>query len=118
MKLQGGLECQHADEVHGPDTAGEAAGAEHAPLALRRGLFAMGLALGHVQGRKAPRAGHGIGEQYQEGFMATIDDDSSGCRKIGEQLQTQPFHCVPLGRVFTRLRYNPWQTVQRQYRKR
>ncbi|MNC76316.1 hypothetical protein D3C75_1280160 [compost metagenome] len=90
--------------MQGPDTTGQAAGAEHAPLALRGGLFAMGLALDHVQGREARSASHGVGEQDQEGFVPTIDDDASGCRKIGEQLQSQPFHCAPRGRVFTRLR--------------
>ncbi|MNV68601.1 hypothetical protein D3C71_1614650 [compost metagenome] len=112
------LEGQHADEVHGPDATCKAAGTEHVPLSVGGGVFAVGLALGHVQGGEAGRTGDEVGEQNQERFMLAINDDAPGCRQVGKQLQPQPFHGMPHDRVFTRLRYNPVQTVQRQYRKR
>ncbi|MNP30880.1 hypothetical protein D3C76_1239770 [compost metagenome] len=86
------LEGKHADEVHGPDATGQAAGAKHVPLSVGSGLFAVGLALGHVQGREASRASNEVGEQNQKRLMAAIDNDTPGCRKVGEQLQPQPFH--------------------------
>ena len=112
-----GPKGQHADEVHGPYAACQAASSKHVPLSVGGGVVAVGLALGHVEGGETGRASNEIGEQNQERFMTAVDDDAPGCGKIGEQLQPQPFHGMPLDRVFTRLRYNPVQTVQRQYRK-
>ncbi|MNH10675.1 hypothetical protein D3C79_701620 [compost metagenome] len=58
-------ERQHADEMHRPDPSGQAASTQHAPLPLGSRLFAVGLALGHVQGGKAGSAGHSEGDQDQ-----------------------------------------------------
>ncbi|MNH40720.1 hypothetical protein D3C79_1020760 [compost metagenome] len=42
------LQGQQADEVHGPDAAGQAAGTEQAPPPLSRGQLNVAQALGHV----------------------------------------------------------------------
>jgi len=60
------LERQHADEMHGPDTARQTPGTDPAPESLGGGFFHMADPLGHVQRGEAGRTGHQIGQQHQK----------------------------------------------------
>ncbi|MNG20873.1 hypothetical protein D3C84_1051700 [compost metagenome] len=64
-----GLEGQHGDEVHGPDAAAQAQGADPAPVASGLGTFGMGHTIGDAQGGVAGGAGHHIGQQHQAEYM-------------------------------------------------
>ncbi|MNP26171.1 hypothetical protein D3C76_1190130 [compost metagenome] len=73
--FQGGLECQHADEMHGPDTPGQAKGTQQAPLPLGAGMFHMADTLGNVQGGITARARYQVGKQHQEGAVPAIQQN-------------------------------------------
>ena len=62
VHFDGCLKGQHADEMHGPDAAGQAAGAKYVPLPVGGRVFAVGLALGHVEGGETGCAGYYVGE--------------------------------------------------------
>ncbi|MNP04879.1 hypothetical protein D3C76_968150 [compost metagenome] len=84
VNFQRCLQGQHADEVHGPDAASQAAGTEQAPLPLGCGQFDVAQAFGHVEGGEAASTGNQECKQHQVGVMPAINQDLSGCRKFGE----------------------------------
>ena len=60
MDSDGRLERQHADEVRRPDPAGQATGADPAPMAFCRQVINVADTLGHVQGAKTRGAGNQV----------------------------------------------------------
>ncbi len=95
LNIDGGLEGQHADEVHGPDAAGQAGRADPAPDSPRPRIFGMHQALCHVQGGEARRAGDQIGHHHQQRVVAAIEENLPARRQLGNKLQTKPLHSMP-----------------------
>jgi hypothetical protein len=89
------LERQHADEMHGPDTARQTPGTDPAPESLGGGFFHMADPLGHVQRGEAGRTGHQIGQQHQKRVMGAIEYDLSALWQPGHEMQTKPLHSMP-----------------------
>ena len=89
------LERQHANEMHGPDPARQASGADPAPEPLRGGFFHVTDPFGHVQCGKAADAGDQIGQQHQKRVMCAIEYDLAALRQLGNEMQTKPLHSMP-----------------------
>ncbi|MNE47044.1 hypothetical protein D3C81_948850 [compost metagenome] len=75
MKIDRRLECQHPDEMHGPDAAGQASAAHPAPERLGRGFFSVSNPFGHVQCRETADTGDQISQQHQKRVMCAIKYD-------------------------------------------
>ncbi|MNO80425.1 hypothetical protein D3C76_716320 [compost metagenome] len=91
------LERQHANEVHGPDSAGQASGADPAPKALGRWFLRLGNPFGHIQCGKTASAGDQKSQQHQERVMCAMEYDLSAVCQLCGEMQTKPLHSVPRG---------------------
>ena len=89
------LKGEHADEMHGPDAAGQAGGAYPAPQSLGTRVVGVGNPLGHIEGGKTRSASNQIGHQHQQGIMCAIKNDLPALRQLGNELQTKPLHSTP-----------------------
>ncbi|MNL29280.1 hypothetical protein D3C87_1509580 [compost metagenome] len=95
VHVDGSLECQHADEVHGPDSAGQTSGTDPAPKPAGGGFFRMRDALGHVQCGKAASTGDQKSQQHQKRVMYAVEHDLPTLWQLGEEMQTKPLHSTP-----------------------
>ena len=81
------LERQHADEMHGPDPAGQAAGSDPAPTPLGTWVFGVADPLGYVQRGKTGCAGDQVGQQHQHRVVATVEYDlTAACGQFAAQM--------------------------------
>ena len=116
VDFQRGLEGEHADEVHGPHAAGQAAGTEHLPAPAGAGLLGIADAFDDVEGGEAAGAHHQVGEQDQPGIVSCRQGKMAG-RVLGKH-HVQPFHSAPLSSAeFALVPKPPGDSFGIQYRK-
>ncbi|MNQ71925.1 hypothetical protein D3C85_866140 [compost metagenome] len=99
------FEGQHGDEVHRPDAAPQAAGAEPAPAPTGFRLLGMGHPFGHVEGTVAGYRSHQESQKHQPAVMGAGQEYLVIRRKFTSETQAQPIH-----------RGIPMQWVQRRGR--
>ncbi|MCY1510187.1 hypothetical protein D9M68_445570 [compost metagenome] len=107
-----GLEGEHGDEVHRPDTAPQTAGAQPAPAPSRFRLLGMGHPFGHVEGAVAGARSDQEGQQHQPTVMGTGQEHLVIRRKFTNETQAQPIHRgVPMQRVRLREAVFCWHSA-------